>query len=65
MVSSPSGVRKRVLVNFELEKNDSGDDEFDIFAIFIFSHFHKAMYQLSSYIMIVLAPIINHFLIGN
>ena len=33
MVSSPSGVRKRVLVYFELEKNDSGDDEFDIFII--------------------------------
>jgi len=31
---SPIGVRKRVLVNFELEKkNDSGDDEFDIFII--------------------------------
>ena len=39
MVSSPSGVRKRVLVNFELEKNDSGDDQFDIFVMFIFSQF--------------------------
>ena len=45
---SPSGVRgKRVLVNFELEKkNDSGDDEFDIFVMFIFSHIYQAIYQL-------------------
>ena len=43
---SPSGVRKRVLVNFEREKNDSGDDEFDIFVMFIFSHIYQAMYQL-------------------
>jgi len=36
VVSSPSGVRKRVLVYFELEKkNDSGDDEFDIFCHFL------------------------------
>ena len=38
VVSSPSGVpvgqspgRKRILVHFELEKNESGDDKFDIF----------------------------------
>ena len=43
---SPSGVRKRVLVNFELEKTDSGDDEFDIFVMFILSHIYQTMYQL-------------------
>ena len=45
---SPSVVRKRVLVNFELEKkNDCGDDdEFDIFVMFIFSHIYQATYQL-------------------
>jgi len=37
----PSGVRggapaeKRILVHFELEKNESGDDKFDIFLSFL------------------------------
>jgi len=52
VVSSPSEVRggapaKRILVHFELEKNESGDDKFDIFVIFI-AHIWSQIYKANS-----------------
>ena len=38
--------RKRILVHFELEKNESGDDKFDIFCHFI-AHVWSQIYKAS------------------
>ena len=48
VIAPPVGPKTGFSEFWTWKKNDSGDDEFDIFVTFIFSHIYKDMYSYIS-----------------